>query len=786
MFEFREFTLDPRTRTLKRRGETVTLNRRAFDVLLYLIQHPGRILPRDELVKNVWPDTFVDDNSLAQSMSALRRALEEKPGDNNYILTVPGRGYQFVSEVKNTEIEIAVMAPEGAATTGTATGVILERETIRASITRRENALPSLPAPRHSRTKVVIAVLLLAVLVGGGYLLHVRSAPRLTTKDTVVLADFENTTGDSVFDYTLRQGLSSELEQSPYLRLLPDRLAARTLSLMSKPPETKLTPEVAREVCLRSHSTAVLNGSIAQVGTRYLLTLKAIGCSNGDTLASASAQANDKNHVLDALGKLAAEIRPKLGESLASVEKYDVPLQDVTTSSLEALQAYSLGVRSINRFHDGFKAQTFYERAVALDPNFASAYARIGVGDWNAGELTRASENLEKAYQLRDRVSERERLFIEAHHDDIVTGDLEAARKTYEMWAEIYPRDYVPWNGLTVISEMIGDYDECLKANEASLKLDPDDKTNNDNRVEDLTEVGRVAEARTAVDDLVRRFPDDPVLHGNMYDLDFLENDTAGMQREVAWLMGKPGWEDDTLEREAGTAAYSGHFVQARALIRRAADFSIRADQKERAAIKYADQAEREALGGNMAPAKQFTKDALALGGDANIHAVAALAWALIGDRAKSQELADEASKQEPKFRPMQSGLLAAVRAAAIVSSDPHKAIDILAVATPYDYTPLVKLHTAYFRGYAYIGTRQGSAAVGEFQKITGHSGIIKNDIIGSLAHLGLGRAYAVAGDTKNAKAEYDNFLTLWKDADPDIPILKQAKTEYAKLQVVH
>ncbi len=316
--------------------------------------------------------------------------------------------------------------------------------------------------------------------------------------------------------------------------------------------------------------------------------------------------------------------------------------------------------------------------------------------------------------------------------------------------------------------------------------MDPDDKTNNDNWVQGFTEVGRVAEAKAAAEDVLRRFPDDPVIHGHMYDIDFLENDTAGMHREVAWLMGKPGWEDDTLEREAETAAYSGHFVQARALIRRSADFSIRADKKEPAAIKYADQAKREALVGNMAPARQFTNEALALGTDPNIHAVAALAWALIGDRAKSQELADEASKQEPKFRPMQFGLLAAVRAAAVVSSDPHKAIDILAVATTYDYTPLVKLYTAYFRGYAYIGTRQGLAAVGEFQKITGHPGIIKNDIIGSLAHLGLGRAYAVAGDSKNAKAEYDNFLTLWKDADPDIPILKQAKTEYAKLQVVH
>ncbi len=781
MFEFSKFTLEPRTRTLKRQGETVTLNRRAFDLLLYLVQNPGRILSREELVKNVWPDTFVDENSLEQSISALRRALAEKPGDNSYVVTVQGRGYQFVSEVKDTEM--AVMAPAGAATSGAAGGVILERETIRTSITRQDNQLPSLAAPRRSRTKVVGAVLLLAVLGAGGYFLHLRSAPGLTAKDTVLVADFTNTTGDSVFDYTLRQGLSSELEQSPFLSLLSERHTAQTLSLMSKPPETRLTLEVAREVCLRSHSTAVLNGSIAQVGTKYLLTLSAIACSNGDTLASASAQANDKNHVLDALGKLATAIRPKLGESLGSVAKYDVPLQEVTTSSLDALQAYSLGSRTFYRFHDSMKAQKFYERAVALDPNFATAYAQIGVSDWNVNELTRASENLEKAYQLRDRVSEPERLFIEAHHNDIVTGDLEAARKIYEMWAEIYPRDQHPWNGLSVISEMLGDYEQNLRVTEASLKLDPEDKTNNDNRVATLIHLGRLAEARTAADDLLRRFPDNPYAHRNLYDIDFLENDTAGMQRETGWLMGNPGWEETALEREAQAAVCRGHFAQFRTLIRQAADFAIRADSKEAAADYYANAAVTEALVGNVVPAKQFAKDAFALARARDIDATVALAWALLGDRAKSEELADGAGKVQPKFTPMTFGVLPEVRAAAILSSDPRKAIDILAVTIPYEYGHQEGLYPAYFRGRAYIATGQGSVAVVEFQKIIGHAGIVADDVIGSLAHLGLGRAYAAASDSQKAKAEYDNFLTLWKDADPDIPILKEAKAEYAKLQ---
>jgi eukaryotic-like serine/threonine-protein kinase len=773
LYEFGPYRLDPEKRLLFRGAEPVSLQMKAFETLLALVRHSEEVVLKDDLMKAVWPDTFVEESNLTQNISVLRKTLGDDAGERRYIVTVPGRGYRFIEKVRSVPREEVVFVESHARS--------------RVVITEGVEPNPWLPmlagdSEQRLSRKLIFGGLAGLILVGvlGSYL-YARRSPKLTTKDTIVLGDFSNTTGDPVFDDTLRQGLAAQLEQSPFLSLLSDRRVAQTLTLMSKPLETRLIPDVAREVCQRSRSTAVLNGSIAQIGTRYLLTLKGVSCSTGDSLASTSVQARDKDHVLDALGKAAAGMRKKLGESLASVQKYDVPLQDVTTSSLDALQAYSLGQRSMNTFHDGFKALSFYQRAIELDPSFASAYARIGVSYFNSGQRTRASEYLEKAYALRERLSEPERFYIEAHHADIVVGDVQEARKIYEMWSEIYPRDPRPLNGLGVICEWVGDYDACLKATQAGLKLDPDDKTGNNNLVGDLVKVGRVPEARAAATDLVRRYPDEPVIHGLLYDIDFLENDTAGMQQEVAWRMGKPGWEDWALRAEAATAAYSGHFVQARDLVRRAVNSVSRIGSRETAARYYADAAVSEALVGNVAAAKQLTKNALALTRDQDVDATPALACALTGDLARSNAMVDEISRKLPKDVPMQFGVLPEVRAAGILSRDPRKAIDILDVTIPYEYGwPL--LYPAYFRGYAYIATRQGSAAVTEFEKIIDHPGIIQNNVIGSLAHLGLGRAYVVAGDSKKAKAEYDNFLTLWKDADADIPILKQARSEFAHL----
>jgi DNA-binding winged helix-turn-helix (wHTH) protein/tetratricopeptide (TPR) repeat protein len=774
-YEFGSFLVDPSQNLLLRNKQPVPLHPKAFDTLLVLVQRSETVVLKDDLMKAIWPDSFVEESNLTQNIFVLRRALGDTVEGHRYIITVPGRGYRFTEKVRIISEEERFIVESHSRTR-----VVIDEESSRSS-TRA--TLSGETTTNRTRLKLVLGAAIAALTVVAGGYLYLRRVPKLTDKDTVVLADFANSTGDPVFDGTLRQGLSSQLEQSPFLNLLSDRRIAQTLSLMTKPKDAPLTHDLAHEVCQRTASAAVLDGAIAQVGTRYLLTLKAINCANGESLASASAQAGDKNHVLDALGKLAEQMRPQLGESLASVQKYDVPLEDVTTPSLEALQAYSLGQRTLSMQNDGFKALAFYQRAVALDPNFASAYARIGVSYFNARQLERAAANIQKAYELRQRVSEREKLYIEAHHADIVKGDFETARKTYELWAEIYPRDQTPLSALGVICGWLGYYDQSLRASQASLKLNPGNPTVMNNLVDDLLVVDRVEEAKAAARELQAQHPDDPVIHGALYTIDFLQHDAAGMQREVAWGMGKPGWEDPLLRYESSTAAYGGHLAQSLAFARSAADSAQRADRKESAALYYAEAAVREALVGNMVPAKQLVKDALALARDEYIDATAALALALAGDSAKAAELTDEINRRYPGDTAIKFEALPELRAAAILQRDPRKAIEILAVSTPYELGPSALLYPAYFRGYAYVALRQGSAAVPEFQKIIAHRGLIQMDPIGALAHLGLGRAYALTGDTLKAKAAYQDFLTLWKDADPDIPILRQAKSEYAKLQ---
>ncbi len=775
LYEFGPFRLDSSKRVLLRDNHPVPLQLKAFETLLVLVRNSEQVVLKDELMKAVWPDTFVEESNLAQNIFVLRKTLDETAADHRYIVTIPGRGYSFAGKVRVISEEESLVVESHSWTR-----VVIDEESPK-GITRA--AISGETTTNRTRRRLVLAAAILVLAVAAGSYFYFRRAPKLTDKDTVVLADFANSTGDPVFDGTLRQGLSAQLEQSPFLNLLSDRRIAQTLSLMARPKDTPLTHELAHEVCQRTASAAVLDGAIAQVGTRYLLTLKAINCANGESLASASVQAGDKNHVLDALGKLAEEMRSKLGESLASVQKYDVPPEDVTTPSLEALQAYSLGQRTLSTQHDGFKALAFYQRAVALDPNFASAYARIGVSYFNAHEPERATANIKKAYELRQRVSERERLYIEAHHADIVQGDFETARKTYELWAEIYPHDQTPLNALGVVCGWLGYYDQSLRAYQSSLKLFPGDPTVMNNLVDDLLSVDRLEEAKAEARELQAQHPDDPVIHGSLYIIDFLQHDAAGTQREVAWGTGKPGWEDPLLRYESSTAAYGGHLAQSLAFARRAADSAQRADRKESAALYYAEEAGREALVGNIAPAKQLVKDALALSRDEYIDATAALALALAGESAKAEELTVELNKRYPADTAMKFEVLPELRAAAILQRDPRKAIEILAVSRPYELGPSALLYPAYFRGYAYVALRQGSAAAPEFQKIIDHPGLIQMDPIGALAHLGLGRAYVLAGDTDKARSAYRDFLTLWKDADPGIPILKQAKAEYAKLQ---
>jgi serine/threonine protein kinase/tetratricopeptide (TPR) repeat protein len=647
------------------------------------------------------------------------------------------------------------------------------------------------PVTGRNLWKILVpaAVILVAASIAGAIYFRsysTKPATALTEKDSILLAEFTNTTGDSVFDGTLRQGLSAQLEQSPFLNLLSDERVSQTLALMAQPKDARLTHGLAREVCQRTASAASIEGSISSLGSQYVVGLKAVDCRSGDILANEQATASAKEQVLKALGEAATKMREKLGESLASVQKYDAPAENVTTPSLEALQAYSLGLQAMEVKNDRTGAVSLFQRAVSLDPNFAMAYARLGTSYRNLGQTARAVESIGKGYELRERVSEREKFYIASHYEDYLTGNLEAARKTYELWAQTYPRDDVPPGNLGVIYQTLGDYDKGLAAAQQSMKLDPGSGLGYANLVGSYLQVNRLDEARATAQEAQAHNLDNPSVHLNLYIVDFLQHDAAGMEREAAGLMGKPGYEDAMFGAESDTAAYGGHFAKARELTRRASDSAQRADEKETAAGYEAEAAVREALAGNIGLAKQQAQAALALSNGRDVEAASAIALGLAGDAPQSTRLAEDLSKRFPEHTIVQLEYLPMIHAAAAVDSgSAAKALEALAPAAPYELgsTPLLTLYPVYLRGEAYVAARQGSAAAAEFQKILDHPGVVQNEPIGAWAHLGLARAYAISGDATKAKVAYQDFFALWKNAEPDIPVLKQAKAEYAKLQ---
>src|SRR5208282_163461 len=613
-----------------------------------------------------------------------------------------------------------------------------------------------------------------AVVIGlivGGWLFSSRRAHALTDKDTIVLADFTNTTDDPVFDGTLRQGLSVQLEQSPFLSIIPDQQIQQTLQMMGQKPDAKLTPEIARELCQRTASAAVLDGSIAQIGSQYLLTLKAVNCGSGESLASTEAQASDKNHVLDALGKTASQIRNKLGESLSTVKKFNTPLEQASTTSLDALQAYSMAWKNMAG-GDRPAAVAFLQRATRLDPKFAMAYALLGVNYSRSGESGLGAENTRKAYELREQVSEHERLHIEANYYYFVTGDLEKSRQSSELWAQAYPRDFTPYTTLGLILRALGQYDEALPQTLTAFRLGPERAANYSNLVEVYITMSRFPEARAAAEEAQAKKLDSPYLRVTLYDLAFLQNDAAGMAQQVAWSAGKPGVEDQLLGMEADTAAYYGRLGEAREFSRRAVDSAERAEEKEPAAKYSALSGLREASFGNADEARRLATLAMGRSAARDVQYGAALSLAYAGDEARAQALTDDLGKRFPEDTIVQLNYLPTLRGRFGVSKgNASDALESLRTAMQYELGKTTSaLYPAYVRGEAYLVAHKGGEAAVEFQKILDHRGIVLNESIGALAHLQIGRAYAMQGDTAKAKAAYQDFLTLWKDADPDIP----------------
>jgi len=632
--------------------------------------------------------------------------------------------------------------------------------------------------------KVAGAATLVIGLAVGGWLFFSLRPRALTDKDTIVLADFDNQTADRVFDDALKQALRVQLEQSPFLNVVSDQDVSQELALMGRSLGQPLTAEVARDLCQRIGSSAVLAGSIASLGTHYVIGLNAFNCHTGKGLGNEQEEADSREHVMKALGSAATRIRGKLGESLASVQKYDTPIEQATTPSPEAFQAYSLGRRA-SLDSEWAAAVPFFERAVRLDPSFAMAYARLGTCYTNLGETTLGAQNTAKAYQLRARVSEPEKWYIESHYYENVTGDEENARKVYELWAQTYPRDFRPMPPLNGIYARLGQYDQALAAARDALRLHPASGMNHANVVFSYLALNRIEEARAAAEVALAKNYDSWSLHDALYWLAFLRSDAAGMKQQVAWSAGKPGVENVFLVDSADTSAYAGRVAEARELSRQAAASANRAGEKEVAADHEANAALREALVGNFEQARQQAVTALAHSTGHDVQFEVGLALAMAGDEDKADRLANDLANRFPENTAVQFDYLPTIRAQVALSrNDCSKALDALQAAAPYEMGMMARMYPIYVRGEAYLAAHRGHEAAAEFQKILDHRGIVLNSPVnGALAHLQLGRAYAMQGDTARARAAYQDFLTLWKDADPDIPVLKQAQAEYAKFK---
>jgi serine/threonine protein kinase/tetratricopeptide (TPR) repeat protein len=653
--------------------------------------------------------------------------------------------------------------------------------------------IPSPGSNRRWKVLVPVSVVVVAGLIATGFYLRTRPeansskvAP-LTEKDTVVLADFDNRTGDTIFDDSLKQALGVQLAQSPFLNILSDRKVEETLRLMGRAPNQHITRDIAQELCLRTGSKAFLLGSISNLGGQYVVGVDAINCSNGDALAKQEEEAASKQEVLKAVGRVAAGLRKTLGESLASVQKFEVPVE-ATTASLEALKAFSMGVMTTRTKGDA-AAIPFYKRALELDPNFAAAYASLGLSYSNLNQANMAAENLKKAYALRERVSEREKYRISSMYYTGVTGELEEATQVYELWSKSYPNDAVPVGNLGDLASKLGQYDKAIARTQDALRIDANVVVSYANLAAFYLAINRPADAKKTLLQAQDRKLDGDYLHQEFYYQAFLAGDAAEMEKQVDWASGKPGAEDLLLSFQSDTEAYYGRLKNARVYTRRAIGSAVRADSKETAAMWQANAALREAEFGNAVGARQDVAEALSISPGRDVKLFAALAYARIGDSARAKPLIAELERNYPSDTLMKVYWLPTLKGALELSANnPGQALVYLEAALPYEFgqPPQLQVGTmypVYLRGTADLALRNGVGAATEFQKFLDHRGVVLNFPLASLAHLGLARAYAMQGDAGKARSAYQDYFTLWKDTDPDIPILKEAKAEYAKLQ---
>jgi DNA-binding winged helix-turn-helix (wHTH) protein/tetratricopeptide (TPR) repeat protein len=780
LVRFEGFELDLRSGELRKDGaDPILLPEQSFQILKLLLEQPGEVVGRRQIQERLWPDgTIVEfEHSISAAMNRLRQTLGDATENPRYIETLSRRGYRFIARMQ------PALAPSDT----------LHQDNHRPASATVPNTIPKgkqWPVWRSGSLPRVILVPVIAVvtaLIASGLYLRSRSKAKLTDKDTIVLADFTNTTGDPVFDDTLKQALSVQLEQSPFLNILSNQKINETLKLMSRKPGERITQDTAWEICQRTHSKALLAGSIASLGSNYLVGLKAVNCQTGDSLGSAVAEAGSRENVLKALSEVGNTLRGKLGESLASIRKYDKPLDEATTPSLEALQAFTQSNR-VDEEKGILEALPYLRRAVEIDPNFAMALANLGVIYDYLGQEDLAIETLEKAFDLRNRVSEKERFFIEGIYYQAGTRELDKSIQVFTQWVQTYPNDDDAHQNLSDALDEAGQFEKAATDLREYVRQHPDKTLSIYNLAATYLVLNRFDEAKNLYKQLETKMSENSfAFDTDLYMLAFAQGDRAGMQQHFNAAMGRPGAEDIILALQSATEAYYGHLVSAREFSYRAFE-SARKNSAQQAALAQVQVALREAEFGNSVEARRQVEAVLTLKSERDTRALAALVLARARDAAQAQKLSERLNQEFPLDTLMQSYLLPTVDAVlALNRGDGKLALVLLKKATAYELamTKAPPLYASYVRGEAYLNVRQGPLAAAEFQKIIDHRGLIliANSSIGALAHLQLGRAYDLQGDTAKAKAAYQDFLTLWKDADPDIPILKQAKAEYAKLQ---
>ena len=776
IFQFGEFRIDPLERTLRRKDSAVTLQRRAFDVLLYLVQNPGRVVTKDELLKNVWPDAFVDENNLTQSISVLRKALDQRPGENTYITTLPGRGYQFIVPVEVVRQSEGAERRRRAGDTVQGGSLVLQQRTVTTSIVTEEKHTQ----PRPSISRWVLFTLLIAGLIAV-FFAAAAAWKRLRPKPsvaTVVLADFVNSTGDVTFDRTLKRALEIDLEQSPYMNVFSERAGVSTLLFMGRKSDTPITADIGQEICERTNRQALLTGTISMIGNKYLVTLEASSCKTGKRLASAKAEAKNKEQVLEALDTVAERVRRGLNESAESVQSYEVPLRVATTPSLEALRAYSIGKYLQSQGASRSDIIAAYQRAVELDPQFAMAYRELGVENLNSGQSAIAANYYKKALDLSDHISVYEQLVIRAGYYAYGQRDMIAGIKAYQVLVSAYPQDVIGTANIMDEYVRLGQYGPAIVAGERAVKIFPTNALIYENLAEAYKGAGRFEDCKRATLMAAQVGRGETGLHLNLFEIALAEDDADSLARETNWFEthedGTSVWYFPSFR--GGAAAVQGRYRQARDLFQGAYQNAERVKLPETADKILIDQALVEWKLG-LLNASRTTLDRIHPA-DAETPDYAQLR-AELGDLTAAQAFLAAHNSPSPDTLLTYVDLPRIRAVLALERGKPQDAIAALELARPYE---MRDYNIPSLRGEAFFKAGQPGKAIDEYKKILDNRGIDPTSILYPMAYLGLARSYAALGNKEASRGQYEAFLRAWKNADRDLPILKDTNTELAKL----